>query len=208
MGAFNPQESPRMQPATSILTRLLASALLLALSACGSLGHSTKEAPEKNTRGQLNVGYSLLYQEADGIPKLNWLIRFKDKSDDMSQVTQDLVTYYQQLADTLQKLSKQFPAVRVDVRTMPEIIADTRKGIGTDMAKDIAPVIGKSGTEFEREALLTFHDSLNEQRHLVREMLERETVPALKDFLETTRYQLDSRYEKVGALLSRRYFAH
>ena len=191
-----------------LLTRLIAATLLLTLSACSHFGHSDEATPEKNARGQLSVGYSLLHQEADGIPKLKWLIRFKDKSDDMSKVTAELVSYYQQLADTLQTLSKQFPAVRLDVRTMPEILADTRKGIGTDMAKDIAPVVGKSGVEFEREALLNFHDALNEQRHLVRAMLERETVPALKDFLEKTRYELDSRYEKVGALLNRRYFTH
>jgi len=187
---------------------LIATLLLLSLTACSHFGHADEATPGQNARGQLSVGYTLLYQEADGIPKLNWLIRFKEKSDEMSHVTGDLVNYYQQLADSLQKLSKQFPAVRLDVRTMPEILADTRKGIGTDMAKDIAPVVGKSGVEFEREALLTFHDSLNEQRHLVREMLKRETVPALKDFLEKTRYELDSHYDKVGALLSRRYFTH
>jgi hypothetical protein len=181
---------------------------LLALTACSHFGRPAEATPDKGSRGQLSVGYSLLYQEADGIPKLKWLLRFKDKSDDMAQLTHDLVIYYQQLADTLQNLSKQFPAVRLDVRTMPEIMGDTRKAIGADMAKDIAPVIGKSGIEFEREALLTFYDSLNEQRHLVRVMLERETVPALKDFLETTRYQLDARHEKVAALLSRRYFTH
>ena len=193
----------------TLKTVLLVPILLVALAACEHFGqHSAAATPEKNARGELSVGYSLLYQEADGIPKLNWLIRFKDKSDEMSQTSRDLVAYYQQLADSLQNLSKQFPAVHLDVRTMPEILADARKGIGTDFAKDIAPVVGKSGIEFEREALLTFHDSLNEQRHLVREMLKRETVPALKDFLEKTRYELDSRYDKVGALLSRRYFTH
>jgi hypothetical protein len=189
-------------------TRLVTATLLLLLGACSHFGHSEPATPDKGSRGQLSVGYSLLYEEADGIPKLKWLIRFKDKSDEMSQVTNDLVSYYQQLADSLQKLSKQFPAVRLDVRTMPEIEADTRKAIGTDLAKDIAPLVGKSGIEFEREALMTFQDSLNEQRHLVRVMLERETVPALKDFLEKTRFQLDSHYDKVDALLSRRYFTH
>ena len=106
------------------------------------------------------------------------------------------------------QLSKQFPAVRINVKPMSDIEADTRKAIGTDLAKDIAPVIGKSGTDFEREALLTFYDSLNEQRHLVRAMLEREKVPASRDFLETTRFELDSRYDKVGSLLNRRYFTH
>jgi hypothetical protein len=190
------------------LTRLLTATLLLALVACSHFGHSDPATPAPGARGQLSVGYSLLHEEADGIPKLKWLIRFKDKSDDMAQVTNELVTYYQQLADTLEKLSTQFPAVRLDVRTMPQIMADTRKAIGTDLAKDIAPVIGKSGIEFEREALMTFQDSLNEQRHLVRVMLERETVPALKDFLEKTRFDLDSRHDKVTALLNRRYFTH
>src|ERR1700753_1424742 len=100
---------------------------MLALTACSHFGHSEESAPSKRARGQLSVGYSLLYQEADGIPKLKWLIRFKDKSDDMAKVTHDLIDYYRQLADTLQKLSKQFPAVRLDERTMPEIESDTRK---------------------------------------------------------------------------------
>jgi hypothetical protein len=192
----------------SARSRITAAALLLTLAACGHLNRSEESEPGKGPRDQLSVGYSLLYQEADGIPKLKWLLRFKDEPEQMAKVTAELVTYYQQLAQTLENLSKRFPAVRINVKTMPEIEADTRKAIGTDLAKDIAPVVGKSGTQFEREALLSFYDSLNEQRHLVRAMLEREKIPALRDFLETTRYQLDSRYDQVGALLNRRYFTH
>jgi len=53
-----------------------------------------------------------------------------------------------------------------------------------------------------------FYNTLNEQRHLVRVMLERETVPALRQFLETTQAQLEARYAKVGSLLNRHYFTH
>ena len=91
---------------------------------------------------------------------------------------------------------------------MSPIEADARKAIGKDMAKDFAPLIGRSGIEFEREALLMFYNTLNEQRHLVGAMIELETDPALKQFLETTKAQLEARYTKVGALLSRRYFTH
>src|SRR3569832_899015 len=182
--------------------RLAAMGLLLAFGACSHFNHSEKTEPGQGSRDQLAIGYSLLYQEADGIPKLKWLIRFKDEPEEMSKLTDELMSYYQQLAQTLEKLSKQFPAVRIDVKPMSDLEADTRKAIGTDLAKDIAPVIGKSGTDFEREALLNFYDSLHEQRHLVRVMLEREMVPALRDFLETTRYELDSRYEKVAKLLN------
>jgi len=86
--------------------------------------------------------------------------------------------------------------------------AEERKAIGADMAKDFTPLIGKSGVEFEREALLMFYNALNEQGHLVGVMLQRETDPGLRKFLETTKAQLDACYTKVGALLNRRYFTH
>jgi hypothetical protein len=204
------------------LNRLALAATWLVIAACSQMTANTKPAPEKpapeNTppeksapaknapRAQLSIGYSLLYQEADGIPKLKWLLMFKDKSDDMARVTNDLVGYYQQLADTMKRLSQQYPAMRIDVAPMSDIESQTRKAIGEDTAKDIAPVVGKSGVEFEREALLTFYNGLNEQRHLVGVMIGLETAPGLKQFLETTKTQLDAHYAKIGALLNRRYF--
>jgi hypothetical protein len=192
-----------------MVMRLIASALLLSVVACSQLSDAAKPPPDKNApRAQLSIGYSLLYQEADGIPKLKWILMFKDKPEDMGQVTHELVSYYQQLAETMRKLSKQYPAMRIDVTPMSAIEADERKAIGEDLAKDLAPVVGKSGVEFEREALLTFYDSLNEQRHLTGVMVKLETEPALKNFLETTKAQLEEQHAKVGALLNRRYFTH
>ena len=194
-------------PRRSTLIRLVAPVLLLTLAACSQLSDTRKPTPDKNApRAQLSIGYSLLYQEADGIPKLKWILMFKDKPEEMGRVTNDLVSYYQQLADTMQRLSKQYPAMRIDVAAMSEIESKERKGIGADLAKDFAPLVGKSGVKFEREALLMFYDSLNEQRHLTGVMVGLETDPALKKFLETTKEQLEALYGKVGALLNRRYF--
>lgn len=191
------------------MIRFIVTALLVTLAACGHLSHSQKLNPEQNApRAQLSIGYSLLYQEADGIPKLKWILMLKGKNAEMAQVTDDLVKYYQRLADTLQRLSQQFPAMRIDVAAMSEIETDTRKAIGADQAKDFAPLTGHSGVEFEREALLMFYNALNEQRHLVGVMVGMETDPALKKFLETTQTELEERYAKVGALLARRYFTH
>jgi hypothetical protein len=189
--------------------RIFVVALWLALAACSQLTMAKKSAPAKEgSRAQLSIGYSLLYQEADGIPKLKWILMFKDKSSEMDQVANGLVTYYQHLADTMVKLSKQHPGMRIDVEPMSVIESEARKAIGTDQAKDMAPLAGKSGLEFEREALLIFYDALNEQRHLVGVMLRLETDPALKEFLESTKAQLDERHAKVGRLLERRYFTH
>jgi hypothetical protein len=185
------------------------SSLLALLAGCAQFDASRRPPPDKGApRTQLAIGYSLLYQEADGIPKLNWLLMFKSKSQDMSNITTDLLAYYRQLSASMQALSKRYPAMRLDVTPMSEIESAERKAIGADMAKDFMPVAGKSGVDFEREALLTFYDSLNEQRHLVGVMLNLETVPELKKFLETTQAQLNERYNTIGALLNRRYFTH
>jgi hypothetical protein len=194
-------------PRRSTLIRFVAIALLLPLAACSQLSDTKKLPPDKNApRAQLSIGYSLLYQEADGIPKLKWILMFKDKPEEMGRLTTDLVSYYQQLADTMQRLSKQYPAMRIDVAAMSEIEGDERKAIGADLAKDFAPLTGKTGVEFEREALLMFYNTLNEQRHLTGVMVGLEPDAALRKFLETTKAQLDARYAKVGALLNRRYF--
>src|SRR5580700_361116 len=130
----------------STLLRLVTTALLLSLAACSHFSDTKKPTPDKNgPRAQLSIGYTLLYQEADGIPKLKWLLIFKDKPEEMSRTTDELVTYYRQLAETMEKLSKQYPAMRIDVVAMSSIEADERKAIGEDNAKDFAPLIGKSG---------------------------------------------------------------
>src|ERR1700733_5066516 len=194
-------------PRRSTLIRFVATALLLTLAACSQLSDTKKLPPDKNApRAQLSIGYSLLYQEADGIPKLKWILMFKDKPEEMGRVTNDLVSYYQQLADTMKRLSKQYPAMRIDVAAMSEIEGEERKAIGVDLAKDFAPVTGKTGVAFEREALLMFYNTLNEQRHLTGVMVGLEPDPGLKKFLETTKAQLEARYARVEALLNRRYF--
>ena len=183
--------------------------MLLTLAACSHFRDTGEVHPAKNApRAQLSIGYSLLYQEADGIPKLQWILMFKDKPEEMGRLTNDLISYYQRLADSMRRLSTHYPAMRIDVAPMSEIESEERKAIGQDLAKDFAPLVGKTGVKFEREALLMFYNTLNEQRHLTGVMMGLETDPGLKKFLEMTKAQLEEQYAKVGALLNRRYFTH
>jgi len=203
----------------SALLGLTPIAMLMTLAACTHLTPTDKTPTEQSpnerpaneqtaSRAQLSIGYSLLYQEADGIPKLKWIFLFKKTPGEMGRVTDDLIGYYQQLAETMRRLSKEYPGMRIDAPAMSEIEGEERKSIGEDLAKDFAPVVGKTGIAFEREALLMFYDSLNEQRHLARVMAAAETDPGLRKFLQSTQAQLDERHEKVGRLLNERYFTH
>src|SRR5450432_2270570 len=111
------QEQPmhvkaRNAPRQPGLLRLVSTALLLTLTACAHLNDRMPPPDKKAPRAQLSIGYSLLYQEADGIPKLKWILIFKDKPEEMARLTNDLVGFYQQLADTMRRLSKQYPAMR------------------------------------------------------------------------------------------------
>jgi len=167
------------------LVRLIPAVVLLSLAAACQWGDTRKPAGNKDSpRAQLSIGYSLLYQEANGIPKLKWIFMLKNKPEEMGQITSDLVSYYQQLADSMERLSRQYPAMRIDVTPMSDIESAERKSIGTDQSKDFAPLTGKTGVEFEREALLMFYNALDEQRHLTGVMIELETAPSLKKFLE------------------------
>jgi hypothetical protein len=191
------------------LVRFISAAVLLALAAgCQSSGPCKPAENKDSPRAQLSIGYSLLYQEADGIPKLKWIFMFKDMPGEMGRVTNDLMSYYQQLASSMERLSKQYPAMRIDAAAMSKIEGDEREAIGKDQSKDFAPLIGKTGVEFQRETLLMFYNALDEQRHLTGVMIGIESSPELKKFLETTKGQLDARYGEVGALLNGRYFTH
>jgi hypothetical protein len=183
-------------------------AVLLSLTPIRAVGADERAANAPEIRQQLSIGYSLLYQEAKGIPKLDWLLAFKSKDAAMSQVTEGLMTYYKGLADRLERLARQYPAVKLDSKTMSDIEAEERKALGTDEAKNFAPLVGKTGTPLEREALILFRSALDEQRHLVGVMIEKESSPALKKFLESTHADLDGHYKQVDTLLDRRYFAH
>ncbi len=204
-----PTSNAVYRPASSVsiaVAALMVAAVAL-LSGCGKPADAKAVAatPGK-VRAQLNVGYSLLYQQAGGIPKMKWILMLKDKPERLDEATTGLMDYYKQLALSLEKVAAQNPALRLDATTMPELLVDTRKAIGADLAKDFAPLVGDTGLKFERELLLMFYNALDEQRHLVGVMIELEPEPALQSFLEKTRTQLEGRRSKLEDQLNRHYF--
>jgi len=198
---------------------LITGLIAILLVACGqpsSPAANAKDPPASKSatptarspvREQLDIGYSLLYQEANGIPKMSIVLALKDKSAEAGAMIDATMALYRTLATSLEALAAQNPQVRIDVAPMSEIEGDTRKAIGLDQIKDFAPLVGKSGTAFERELLLMFYNALDEQRHLVGVMLERETDPPLKDYLRKTKDQLETQHGKIEKLLERSYFS-
>lgn len=192
------------------LRRLGIVSLMLVLAGAPTIaGTKDQIIPASATaRQQLSIGYSLLYAEATGIPKLDWLLKLKSKSADMTQATGVLMQYYKGLSERMENLANQYPAVHLDAKTMSDIEAEARKSLGVDQAKNFAPLAGNTGVPLEREALITFRSALDEQRHLVGVMIDKETSLPLRKFLETTHQELEEHFKQINLLLEKRYFTH
>lgn len=155
----------------------------------------------------LDPSYSLLYQEAQALPKLHWLLMFKKESDSVDILVSSTLDYYKQLSDQLEKLARDDPGVDIHLKPMPDILSRAREALGEDQLKQMRPLVGEGGKPFERDLLLMLRDMLDEQRHIVSVMLADETAPDLKHFLQETRAGMDGLYQRYDQLLAKRYFA-
>jgi hypothetical protein len=158
-------------------------------------------------RGELNKGYTLLYDEAVGLAKARFLLKVKDQPTDVESMVTAATDEYLRLQQQMEGLAKDFPALKLDAPDiMAKVIAETREAIGTDQFKSFAPLVGQSGVEYERNLLLLFENALNEQRHLTKVLADAEPDAALKKFDEAETTRLDALYARVLALLDRHYF--
>jgi len=168
---------------------------------------ASSDAP-RTVREELNLGYSLLHEQADGLWKLKWIVALKKDSETFEHTVKPIVAYYANLADQLEALDAKYPALHIDLKAMPEFLGQARERMIEARIKDIVPIVGESGKSYERTVMLMLMYALEEQRNVVGVMAEREPEPKLAQFLRETAQHLDQHLQNVNALLERRYFAH
>jgi hypothetical protein len=166
------------------------------------------DCPQRSLRDELNVGYSLLYEQADGLSKLKWLVWLKHDTETFEHTVKPVIGYYESLADQLENLPKLYPAVRIDLKAMPEFLGKARENMVEERIKDITPIVGETGTPYERTVLLMLMYALEEQHQVAGAMAQRETEPRLAKFLGGIDQALSAHLHAVNALLERKYFSH
>ena len=162
----------------------------------------------RSPRAELNLGYSLLYEQVDGLAKLKWIVWLKHDTETFERVVKPITGYYANLAEQLEDLPKLYPAVRIDLKAMPEFLGKARENMVDARIKEITPIVGEKGTPYERTVLLMLMYALEEQHHLAGAMVERETEPRLAKFLGELQRDLGGHLRQVNALLERKYFVH
>jgi hypothetical protein len=191
---------------------LLLTILLASLTAgCAHLAEprdktATKAPKLSKERQVLSEGYSILYQDARLFDASDLVLLVKAESDAMKKLVTSVAERGDQVTKDLERISKTYPGVRIDLDPLPEMEKRKRKALAMTRAKEFAPVVGKGGREYERTVLLSFANGLNHERHLCKVMAEAETDASLKKFLLDTETKYDALYEAAMNLLKKEYF--
>jgi hypothetical protein len=191
-------------------------ALTALLTACAATQQSDclcsradKAAAGKELTAQRRIlaeGYSIMHRDATTISAVRALLYVKKESDEFDKIVTEVSEYGGQLKKDLERLSKEYPAVRLDLDPLPEMEKRKRFQTGVDRFFEIAPITGKSGPAWERTLLISLANGLNQERHLAEEMAKEEPNAQLKKFLTDTDATLTAYWKRADALLERRYF--
>lgn len=181
--------------------------MLFVAAGCGR--SDADQAPASGLSAQrqmLSEGYSLLYADAGKIDLIEWVLYVKIESDEFDQVITRISDYGNELKQNLERIARDYPGVRIELKPLPEMESRKRFAVGKDRAIQFAPLIGGSRLEFERTMLISLSNALNHESHLCQVMAKEEPDPGLKKFLLETELRYQKLYGLVMDLLNREHF--
>lgn len=177
---------------------------LVVLTAC-----TPGKTDKVSTAGQrliLNQGYSMLYKDVSRVEMTQLILYVKVESAPVNELVTAISEYSGALAQNLERIARDYPAVRIDLDPLPEMEKRKRSGVNRERALSFAPVVGRTGRNFERTILLSLSAALSQESHLCKVLAEEEPDPGLKKFLVESQGRFDGLYARVVALLDREYF--
>lgn len=193
----------------NITTRFFLAVLPLALfvAGCGK----DEPAPDKDSglseqRLMLSEGYSMLYADAAKIDLIDLVLYVKTETAEFDLVIRKISRYAGVLKEDLERIARDYPGVRIDLKPLPEMETRKRYAIGKDKAILFAPLIGIGGREYERSMLISLSNGINHESHLCKVMAGEEPDPGLKKFLLETEQHYQALYALVMRLLEREHF--
>ena len=191
------------------LRRFLGFCLLgagMALLVAGTGGAQTDTSGDAQL-DRLNEGYSLLYGDISGLANADKAFLIKFENDATQSVVTDVADYMAELTGELEQLARDYPSLQLDLEPLPEIEKAAQEAAATARIKSFAPIIGRSGADFERTLLLTLSGALNQLRHLARVMVDAERSDARRTLLQSAQTRLDTLYREIDQVLVDQYFA-
>jgi hypothetical protein len=169
--------------------------LLALLAGCDPRAEAPADLGAQRT--MLSEGYSMLHQDASMLGKVDAILYVKLESQALDDVLTAIGRYGGELSKDLERIARDYPGVRIDLKALPEMETRKRFAIGKDRMLRFAPLIGGgSREEFERTTLMGMANALNHESHLARVMAAEEPDAGLKEFLMAT----EKRYHELHML--------
>jgi len=188
-------------PAGFLLTLLP----LVVLAACDR-GEAGNEKSSADRRLILSQGYSMLYKDVSRVEFTKLILYVKVESEAVNEIVTAISDYSGALEKDLERIARDYPGVRIDLKPLPEMEVRKRFAIGRDRALRFAPLAGRSRLEYERTMLISLSNAFNHESHLCQVMAREEPDPGLKQFLLDTEKRYIGFYERVMDLLNREHF--
>ena len=157
-------------------------------------------------RDRLNAGYSDLYSNVDGLSQVDKIFYVKVESDDVEKVVTDVTDYCGELARRLESLTADYPALDIKREIDPPIIKAARDAQKKATLKRFAPVVGDSGTAFERGLLIRLLGAVDQQHYMAATLAEREPEPGLSKIMANAADRFADFYEEIDSLLKARFY--
>lgn len=121
--------------------------------------------------------------------------------------TFDSASYYTGLLQQqLDELPVRYPSLRVDLQPLPEIEQRKQSAANRERVLSFAPLLGRTGPDFERTLLLTLSGGLNQLRFLTQVMAEQERNGDRAALLNGAHDRLQQLYQQTLKLLSEQYY--
>ncbi len=180
-------------------TRLLILLFALSMTGCFTTQKNMKSGIDSSEVRVRNEGYSLLYRLLSDEGNVDKILYVKSADKPIADFIKEIAATYRDSAEQLKRFQESDPALDVKMKlVLPEIDEKARGAIAFATAKEL---LTSSGEEFERRLLLTQVSATNYGTHLSRVLLDRETDPQRKAYLENLAERCGDFHERVIALL-------
>jgi ribosomal protein L12E/L44/L45/RPP1/RPP2 len=155
---------------------------------------------------ELEQGYALLYELVSTLQHINKVFLVKFESDDVQALTDDVSERLTKVTEKLESMAAGNPGFDLENTGTPKFAGETRKAMSLARVKSFAPLVGSTGTDFERTLLLTQAGQLNQARYLSEVLADAEANVDRQRFLMELNGEFDELYGRVDELLEEQYY--
>ena len=163
-------------------------------------------AADEAARQTRNEGYGLFYGLLSDLGDSDKILYVKLESDPVEAFVERLAETSGRMASRLESFDESDDGLRLDVTGLPEVERRSREAIRESQVVRMAPLAGESGAAFERTLLLGHVKALDQLRHMAAVLLEVDDSGARREFLRSSRKELERLHADVERLLEERYF--